>query len=43
MKDKTYDFEIIVAICDECGSEMEIPGVMDLNAKRIDEQYRGLE
>lgn len=40
IKEKTYDFEIIVAVCDECGEEMDIPGLMDINMKSIDEQYR---
>ena len=39
IKDKTYDFEIMVAVCDECGEEMDIPGLLDLNMKAIDEQY----
>ncbi|MDD2980891.1 MAG: DUF4065 domain-containing protein [Hespellia sp.] len=40
IKEKTYDFEIVVAVCDECGQEMDIPGLMDINMKSIDEQYR---
>lgn len=40
IREKTYDFEIIVAVCDECGEEMDIPGLMDINMKLIDEQYR---
>lgn len=40
IKEKNYDFEIIVAVCDECGEEMDIPGLMDLNMKSIDAQYR---
>lgn len=40
IKEKTYDFEIIVAICDECGETMDIPGLMDINMRSIDEQYR---
>ncbi|NLG03597.1 MAG: DUF4065 domain-containing protein [Clostridia bacterium] len=43
IKEKTYDFEIIVAVCDECGREMDIPGLMDINMKSIDEQYRKKE
>lgn len=43
IKDKTYDFKIIVAICEECGEEMDIPGLLDLNMKAIDEQYRRAE
>ncbi|WP_051532809.1 hypothetical protein [Lachnobacterium bovis] len=43
IKDKTFDFEITVAICDECGEEMDIPGLLDFNMKAIDEQYRRAE
>lgn len=39
-KDKTYIFKIMVAICEECGEEMDIPGLWDLNMKAINEQYR---
>jgi len=38
-----YEFEITVAICNECGEEMAVPGLLDLNAKEIDEQYRKME
>jgi len=40
IKGKTYDFEIVVAVCDECGQEMDIHGLMDINMRSIDEQYR---
>ena len=43
IKDKEFDFEITVAICAECGEEMNIPGLMDRNAQEIDEQYRRFE
>ena len=43
IKDKEYDFEITVAVCAECGEEMNIPGLMDRNAQEIDEQYRRIE
>lgn len=43
IKDKSYDFEIAVAVCDECGREMDIPGLLDSNIKSIDEQYRRVE
>ena len=29
-----------IKICNECGGEMGIPGLMDYNMKEIDEQYR---
>lgn len=40
IKDKLYEFEITVAVCDECGKEMDVPGLLDANVKSIDEQYR---
>lgn len=43
IKDKSYEFEIAVAVCDECGKEMDIPGLLDSNVKSIDEQYRQAE
>lgn len=43
IKEKKYDFQIIVAVCDECGEEMDIPGLLDLNMKSIDKQYRKKE
>lgn len=43
IRDKTYDFEIMVAVCDECREEMDIPGLLDANIKSIDEQYRQIE
>ena len=32
IKDKTYEFEIAVAVCEECGKEMDIPGLLDRKA-----------
>lgn len=43
IRDKIYEFEITVAECDVCGAEMDIPGLLDLNMKAIDEQYRRAE
>lgn len=43
VKDKTYEFEIMTALCDECQEEMDIPGLLDANVKSIDEQYRKME
>lgn len=40
IKEKKYNFEIVVAVCDECGEEMDIPGLADINMTKIDEQYR---
>lgn len=43
IKDNVYEFEIDVAVCTECGMEMDIPGLLDSNIKSIDEQYRQIE
>ncbi len=43
IRDRRYTFEITEAVCTECGKEMGIPGLLDRNAKEIDEQYRAME
>ena len=43
IKDKEYEFEITVAKCDECGSDMDIPGLLDKNSDEVDRQYRDAE
>lgn len=43
IKDKDYTFHITVAVCNECGEEMSIPGLIDRNIQEIDEQYRAYE
>lgn len=40
IKDVEYTFSITVAVCNECGEEMSIPGLIDRNIKEFDEQYR---
>ena len=40
IRDKTYDFKITVAVCDECGEEMDIPGLLDANIKSIDDENK---
>lgn len=40
IKDKEYEFDITVAVCKECGEQIDIPGLLDKNIKEIDEQYR---
>ena len=40
IKDKQYTFSITSAICNECGEEINIPGLIDKNIQEIDEQYR---
>lgn len=36
-------FEITCAICDGCGEFMSVPGIIDLNVREVDEQYRKLK
>ena len=43
IKDKEYVFNITIALCGVCGNEVFIPGLMDLNAREVDEQYREKE
>lgn len=43
IRDKTYNFLITNAYCTECGCEMSIPGIFDLNAAEVDSQYRATE
>ena len=43
IKEKEYDMEVTVAFCKNCGEEMNVPGIMDLRAKEIDDQYRAYE
>lgn len=43
IRDKEYTFDITVAVCAECGEEMNIPGIIDRNVQEIDGQYRSTE
>ena len=43
IRDKDYLFTVTSAVCDKCGSEMSIPGLIDQNVKEIDSQYREAE
>ena len=43
IKDKTYLFCITSAVCNECGEEMSISGLIDKNIQEVDEQYRSYE
>lgn len=43
IKEKNYEFTITTAVCKECGEEMDVEGIMDLNVREIDEQYRKIE
>ena len=43
IKGVEYPFIITVATCNECGSDMNIADLIDLNVKEIDQQYRKYE
>lgn len=43
IKDIGYSFNITVAVCNDCGEEMSIPGLIDKNIQEVDEQYRAYE
>lgn len=43
VKGTDYTFSITVAICNECGEQMSISGLIDKNIKEFDEQYRKYE
>ena len=40
IREEECTFTITIAQCAECGSEMNVPGLIDLNVKEIDAQYR---
>lgn len=43
IRGKNIEFTLTTAICKECGCEMDVPGLLDLNNQEIDEQYRDQE
>lgn len=43
IKDTEYTFSITTAVCNECGEEMSVPGLIDKNIQEVDEQYRAYE
>lgn len=43
IRGKKYEFEFTIAVCQACQKEMDVPGLMDLNIKERDEQYRKAE
>ena len=43
IRDQEYYFDITVAYCEKCGEKIEIPGLLDLQMKEVDEQYRKKE
>lgn len=40
IKEKAYTFLITTAYCSNCGKELDLPGLMDLQMKEVDQQYR---
>ena len=43
VRGKEYTFSLTTAICTECGAEIGIPELIDLNINEFDEQYREAE
>lgn len=43
IRDKEYQFSITAAYCKECGCEVGVKGILDQNAKEIDNQFRKAE
>ncbi|MFM9414127.1 type II toxin-antitoxin system antitoxin SocA domain-containing protein [Peptococcus simiae] len=43
IKGHAYHFSVITAVCDNCGEEVNIPGIIDKNIKEVDEQYRAIK
>lgn len=43
IREKEYPFIITTAHCKECGCEVGVKGLLDYNAKEIDEQFRKVE
>ena len=43
IREKEYHFLITTAHCKECGCEIGVKGILDYNAKEVDEQFRKAE
>lgn len=43
IKEKEYKMEVTIAECKNCGEEVNIPGILDLRANEVDEQFREME
>ena len=43
IKEKDYEFSITRAYCLNCDEKINVPGLIDLNNREIDEQYRKYE
>ncbi len=40
ISNKEHIFYIATAVCNECGGEMNIPGLIDRNIQEFNEQYK---
>ncbi len=43
IRGKEYEFEILEAVCEKCGEAVDVPGLMESNARAVDRQYRDKE
>lgn len=43
IKEREYTFEVNKAFCKECGTQTDVPGMMDKMVEEIDSQYRKAE
>lgn len=43
IKEKEYEFQFTTAVCKNCGEEMMLPGLIDLNIRERDRQFRKAE
>ena len=42
IKGTKYTFRFTTAVCNECGEEMGVPGLIDMNIREFEEQYNAL-
>lgn len=42
ISNKEYEFEITIAVCENCGEEVGIPGILELNTNEINEQITNM-
>ena len=42
IKGTEYTFRFTTAVCNECGEEMGVPGLIDRNIREFEEQYNAL-
>ncbi|MBR5229724.1 MAG: DUF4065 domain-containing protein [Firmicutes bacterium] len=43
IKEKEYDIELTRAFCNDCGMEINVPGIIDLRTEEMDRQFREKE